>query len=96
MSLSDALDLGEHGALHLVVTVESAGNADDTGKLIVQHAAVNASGRYLDFLTPIEVPLNATGTTWLCADEFTRWVAWSVTGDLSSPAVVTVDLLAKS
>jgi len=96
MSLPDALDLGERQQVVVVVTVETAGNADDTGQFVMQHAAVNEVDGYLDFQTPMTVPLNVTGRTWFSADAFTRWVSWTVTGNLSSPAVVTVDLLAKS
>ena len=96
MNLStDALDLGEYTALHFVITVVTAGAPGDTGKLLVQHGAVNESGSFVDFGTPVQVALNATGITWFPVDDFTRYATWSVTGELSSPAVVTLDLVAK-
>lgn len=96
MDLSmDALDLGEYASLHFVITVVSAGESGDTGKLVLKHAAVNETGSYVDFATPVQVALNATGTTWFSADDFTRYAAWFVTGNLSGSAVVTLDLVAK-
>jgi len=96
MDLSmDALDLGEFSSLHFVVTVVTAGDPEDTGKLVLKHAAVNEAGSYVDFGTPMQVALNEVGTSWFSTDDFTRYAAWSVSGDLSSPAVVTLDLVAK-
>lgn len=94
VDLSQALDLGDYRELHLVLTVQSAGEGD-AAKLVVRHAAVNESGSYLDFETSAEIALTATGTAWFHADTFTRWVCWFVTGTLSADAVVTLDLVAK-
>lgn len=92
--LAGALDLGEYREVHLVLTVDSAGEGD-APTLVVQHAAVNEEGAYVDFETRAETALNATGTAWFHAGTFTRWVMWFVSGTLSAEARVTVDLIAK-
>ena len=92
--LSSALDLGEYREVHLVLTVDSAGDGD-APVLVVQHAAVNQAGAYMDFETRAELSLSATGTAWFHAATFTRWVMWFVSGTLSADATVTVDLIAK-
>lgn len=93
--LSQALDLGSFRELHLVMTVEGAGEGEEP-KLIVQHAAVNEPEHYLDFETAAEVDLTVTGRAWFHAGSFTRWVCCFVSGTLSADATVTIDVVAKS
>lgn len=93
--VSLALDEGEYRELHVVLTVSSAGQGD-TPKLVLRHAAVNDKDHYLDFETPVEISLTETGTAWFHVDTFTRWVCWFVSGTLTEPAVVTIDLIGKS
>ncbi len=95
LDLSQALDLGDYREVHLVLTVNGAGDGGEA-KLVVRHAAVNEASCYLDFETPAEIALNATGQAWFHADTFTRWVCWSVSGTLLAEARVTLDLVAKS
>ena len=89
-----ALDEGERSELHFVLTVSSAGQGD-APKLVVRHAAVNDKDHYLDFETPVEISLSSTGTAWFHVNTFTRWVCWFVSGTLTEPAVVTIDLIGK-
>lgn len=94
MDAADALDLGEHQTLELVLTVHSAGTGTSIA-LVVQHAPFNESGAYLDFPTAVRFDLSTTGTTWSQVDRFTRFVSWSVDGNLDTAAEVTLDVVAK-
>lgn len=93
--LSQALDLGSFRELHLVISVEGAGEGEDA-KLVVRHAAVNDAEHYLDFETPAEVDLTTTGRAWFHTSAFTRWVCCFVSGTLTADATVTVDVVAKA
>lgn len=95
MSLKDALDLGHYATLDVVVTVHEASEGD-SGALELRHAPRNQEDSYLDFPTPISVSLAATGKTWIRADAFTCFVAWSVSGDLSRSATVSLELVART
>lgn len=92
--LSGALDLGEFGQVHFVLTVHSAGDGD-APKLCVKHAAVNEEGAYVDFAVACETTLASTGTSWFQVDAFTRYVCWFISGTLNSEATVSLDLVAK-
>ena len=85
--LGDALDLGDYGTLHMVVTVHTAatavaGTANPT--LDIQHATTNELDRYLPFDTPVSIDLTVAGTTWVHVSDFTRFVLWMLSGTLSS------------
>lgn len=94
MALTEALDLGEYRTAEIVVNVESA---DEGGgaTLVLQHAARNVNGAYLDFETPVSVALSATGATWVKVDRFTRFLGWSISGSLGGAVVVSVDVVGK-
>lgn len=97
--LGEALDLGDYGTLHIVVTVHTAATADAGSAnptLDVQHAAVNELDRYLPFDTPVSIDLTVAGTTWVHVSDFTRFVLWMLSGTLSTEAVVTVEIIAKA
>ena len=94
VDLSQALDLADYREVHVVLTVDQAGDGE-TPVLVVRHAAVNEAGAYVDFDTPAQRTLSSTGTSWFHADSFTRWVMWFVSGTLNADAVVTVDVIAK-
>ena len=95
LDLSDAPDLGEYHTLGLAVTVHEAG-VGTAPLLVVEHAASNATDYYGAFSTPAQVALDVTGTTFVQVDAFLRWVRWTTSGSLSSPATVTLDLIAKA
>ena len=94
MTLTGALDLRGNSTLELVVDVEEADGGEDA-VLVIQHAARNVSGGYLDFETRVAIPLTATGKTWVKVDRYTRFLGWSLEGTLASGAVVTTDVVAK-
>ena len=95
LDLSGAPDLGEYHTLGLAITVHEAGDGT-TPLLVVEHAAANAADRYGAFSTPTSVALDVTGTTFFQVDAFLRWVRWTTSGSLSTPAVVSLDLIAKA
>lgn len=88
------LDLGGYSELHLVVTVEEAGDGVAPA-LEIKHAAECMSGTWLAFATPVTVALDVKSTTWYPVPSFTRWVSASISGTVSSAAVVTLDLVGK-
>ncbi len=92
--LSGAVDLGEFTELHVVVTVHSATDGESP-KLCVRHAIQNEAGSYVDFASACEASLSAEGVSWFSAESFTRYVCWSLSGDLGGEAVVSLDLMAK-
>lgn len=92
--VSGALDLGGFSELHLVITVQEAGDGESP-RLRVKHAIVNEESVYVDFETPVSVDLSVSGTVWVHVPAFTRWVCWFVEGAIASSATVTLDALAK-
>lgn len=94
MDLVDALDLGIYTSLEFVIRVLQAGEGE-APVLVLQHAAVNETGAYLNFETPVSIDLTTTGSTWVHVAAFTRFVGWSLSGTLSSEAIVTIDVVAK-
>ena len=94
MPLTGALDVGEFGTLDIVVDVETADEGAD-GVLVLEHAARNVTGGYLDFPDRVTIPLTAAGKTWVKIDRFCRFLGWSLEGTLASGAVVSTDVVAK-
>lgn len=94
MALTGALDLRGNKTLDVVVDVEQADEGEDA-VLVLQHAARNVSGGYVDFETRVEIPLNVTGKTWVKIDRYTRFLGWSLEGTLATGATVTTDVVAK-
>ena len=44
---------------------------------------------------PVRVSLSRATRTWIHVPRYTRYVGWSVSGTLDTPAIVSVALLAK-
>ena len=63
--------------------------------IVFEHAPTNEAGAYFDFSTPASVDLTATGRSWIRVTAFTRYLRWTTTGTFETPAVVTVDLVAR-
>ena len=94
MALTEALDLGEYRTAEIVVNVETA-DEGGAATLALQHAARNVNGAYLDFETPVSVPLDTSGATWVKVDRFTRFLGWSLSGSLGGAVVVSIDVVGK-
>lgn len=92
---SNTLDLGEYSTLGVAVTVHEAG-VGTAPLLVLEHAAANKAEQFGDFETPITVPLDSTGTTFFQIPAFLRYVRWTQRGSLSSPAVASLNLIAKT
>lgn len=95
IDLAEALDLLEFSNLSFVVTVHEAGTGDGPPLLLIQHASYNETGSYVSFKDPIEIDLTVAETRWSTVSVFTRWVAWFTSGSLTSPAIVTLDVIAR-
>ena len=95
LSLSDALDLGEYSSLGVVLTVHEAG-AGSAPTLSVEHAVVNEDEGYVPFDTPMQISLETPATAAFQAHPFLRWIRRTCSGTLSSPAVVTLAIIAKA
>lgn len=93
--LAEALDLGDFIELEILVRVLSAGDGE-APLLQIQHAPVNEDDAFIDFPEAISVDLSVEGTTWVHVPHFTRWVRWRTAGTLTSSAMVTVHVVAKS
>lgn len=94
MSEDEALDYGAFSTLDVVIHVSSAATGDSP-TLTLKHASYNEAGRYLAFESPVEVSLSATGSTWFRVSAFSRFIGWSLAGTLDTPAVVTLDIVAR-
>lgn len=92
----DGRDFAAADRLDIVIRVLTAGTGDGAVTLKIMHAPENDADVYLDFATAVEVSLTETGLYWFHVDSFTRWVAWFVSGTLTSDAVVTVDVIGRS
>ena len=95
MNLAEALDLGDYRTLGFSLTVHEAGKGTDP-VIVLQHAATNAEDQYGDLSAPVRAALDVTGTSLYHAESFLRWVRWTTSGTLSSGAVVSLDLIAKT
>ncbi len=95
MDLTQALDLLPFRELDIVITVLEAG-VGESPRLVVEHAPQNEEGGYLSFPEPVDVALDAAGSSWIRVTAFTRYIAWRSTGTLDSPATVSLDVLARS
>lgn len=94
MDLTQALDLCEFQTLDVVVHVVTAA-VGESPLFILEHAAANDTSSYMAFSPPVQVDLTVTGHSWYRITSFTRWIAWRISGSLSSSAMVTIDLLAR-
>lgn len=89
-----AIDLSDYGELHIFARVSEAGTGESPS-LVLEHSSRGESDSYVAFATPVQVDLSETGSAWFHVPAFMRWVAWRLNGSLSSPAVVTLDIVAK-
>lgn len=94
MVAADAPDLGDGATLEIVATVHQAAEGDSP-TLALRHSPMLDEEAWLEFPIPVRVDLTHTGRTWVHVQSFTRYVGWSISGVLSSSAIVTVDLVAK-
>lgn len=92
-----ALDLGDYDQLELVISVTTAGTADEgtAPALVLQHSPSSGGEVLLEFPTPVSVDLTVTGNTWIHVPYFTRWLFWSTSGALISAATVSVDVVGR-
>lgn len=89
-----AVDLSDYRELHVYIRVSEAG-AGDSPALLVEHSSRGESDTYVAFATPVNVDLTVAAGAWFHVPAFMRWVAWRLSGSLSSAAVVTLDIVAK-
>lgn len=89
-----AADMADGQTLEIVVTVDEAATGESP-VLALWHAPDAAAAVWLDFPEPVRVSLSRAGRTWIHVPRYTRYVGWSVSGSLDTPAIVSVALLAK-
>lgn len=94
MANNEAVDAGAWPTAELVITVNTAATGESP-TLTIKHAPRLVGNVWLDFEEPLVIDLSETGDTWVHVTSFTRFIGWFVSGTLTTPAVVTFDLVAK-
>lgn len=91
---AEAPDLVDGSTLEIIVIVHEA-TEGEAPVLSIQHAAEADDEAWMDFPSPVRVPLSRTGRFWIHIPCYSRFVGWATAGTITGAPVVTVDLIAK-